>query len=304
MAGVIPASEPSWIGPFTGLSPRLFRKLVTVLRREGADANRRGRPWSLPLEDRALLVATYWRTNLITADAGGSNGYRTRAWKLHLARLAAETGLVITVCHLPPGTSKWNKIEHRLFSHITMNWRGRPLTSHEVILESIAATRTGLRVKAELDTHTNPTGIGVGDAEMAALPLTRHTFHGEWNYALHPQPTPAVPAARSSRPPTPPWSPALLSDPELTGLAPHQLQHLIDDRPCTWCGRLLPRDTRFFSRDALGFQGLRARCRECCAAIERERYARTSADVLERKRQARIERAEMFFRDSPQWNAA
>lgn len=200
MAGVIPASEPSWIGPFTGLSPRLFRKLVTVLRREGADANRRGRPWSLPLEDRALLVATYWRTNLITADGGGSNGYRTRAWKLHLARLAAETGLVITVCHLPPGTSKWNKIEHRLFSHITMNWRGRPLISHEVTLESIAATttRTGLRVKAELDTHTYPTGIGVGDAEMAALPLTRHTFHGEWNYALHPQPTPAVPAARSS----------------------------------------------------------------------------------------------------------
>ncbi|MFH9742648.1 ISAzo13 family transposase [Streptomyces roseolus] len=166
---------------------------------------------------------------LITADAGGSNGYRTRAWKLHLARLAAETGLVITVCHLPPGTSKWNKIEHRLFSHITMNWRGRPLTSHEVILESIAATttRTGLRVKAELDTHTYPTGLGVGDAEMAALPLTRHTFHGEWNYTLHPQPTPAVPAARNGRPPTPRWSPALLSDPELTGLAPHQLQHLI-----------------------------------------------------------------------------
>ncbi|MEF9880857.1 ISAzo13 family transposase [Streptomyces sp. P9-A4] len=166
---------------------------------------------------------------LITADAGGSNGYRTRAWKLHLARLAAETGLVITVCHLPPGTSKWNKIEHRLFSHITMNWRGRPLTSHEVILESIAATttRTGLRVKAELDTNTYPTGVGVGDAEMAALPLTRHTFHGEWNYALHPQPSLAVPAARNGRPPTPPWHSALLSDPELTGLTPHQLQNLI-----------------------------------------------------------------------------
>jgi hypothetical protein len=166
---------------------------------------------------------------LITADAGGSNGYRTRAWKLHLARLAAETGLVITVCHLPPGTSKWNKIEHRLFSHITINWRGRPLTSHEVILESIAATttRTGLRVKAELDTNTYPTGIGVGDAEMAALPLTRHTFHGEWNYALHPQPSPVIPAARSGRPPTSQWHPALLSDPALTGLAPHQLQHLI-----------------------------------------------------------------------------
>ncbi|MFE4054197.1 ISAzo13 family transposase [Streptomyces sp. YIM B13518] len=167
---------------------------------------------------------------LITADAGGSNGYRTRAWKLHLARLAAETGLTITVCHLPPGTSKWNKIEHRLFPHITMNWRGRPLTSHEVILGSIAATttRTGLRVQARLDTNTYPTGIGVGDAEMAALPLTRHAFHGEWNYALHPQPTPAIPAARSSRPPEPQWDPAMLSDPALTGLAPHQLQHLTE----------------------------------------------------------------------------
>ncbi|MFI7182125.1 ISAzo13 family transposase [Streptomyces anthocyanicus] len=166
---------------------------------------------------------------LITADAGGSNGYRTRAWKLHLARLAAETGLTITVCHLPPGTSKWNKIEHRLFSHITMNWRGRPLTSHEVILESIAATttRTGLQVKAELDTNTYPTGIGVGDAEMAALPLTRHAFHGDWNYALHPQPSPAVPAPRSGGLPASQWDPALLSDPALTGLTSHQLQQLI-----------------------------------------------------------------------------
>ncbi|ADI12725.1 transposase [Streptomyces bingchenggensis BCW-1] len=123
---------------------------------------------------------------LITADAGGSNGYRTRAWKLELARLAAETGLTTTVCHLPPGTSKWNKIEHRLFSHITMNWRGHPLTSHEVIVESIAATttRTGLRVRAQLDTNTYPTGVAISDAEMAALPLTRHAFHGDWNYAL------------------------------------------------------------------------------------------------------------------------
>jgi hypothetical protein len=166
---------------------------------------------------------------LITADAGGSNGYRTRAWKLHLARLAAETGMTITICHLPPGTSKWNKIEHRLFSHITMNWRGRPLTSHEVILESLAATttRTGLQVKAELDTNTYPTGIGVGDAEMAALPLTRHAFHGDWNYALHPQPSPAVPAPRSNGLPAPQWDPALLSDPALTGLTSHQLQQLI-----------------------------------------------------------------------------
>ncbi|MFI9600286.1 ISAzo13 family transposase [Streptomyces sp. NPDC052043] len=166
---------------------------------------------------------------LITADAGGSNGYRTRAWKLHLARLAAETGLTITVCHLPPGTSKWNKIEHRLFSHITRNWRGRPLTSHEVILESIAATttRTGLRVKAELDTNTYPTGVSVDDAEMAALPLTRHAFHGDWNYALHPRPVPAVAEPHTSQTPVTQWGRALLSTPTLTGMSGHQLDRLI-----------------------------------------------------------------------------
>ncbi|MGW0886187.1 ISAzo13 family transposase, partial [Streptomyces sp. NPDC002671] len=165
---------------------------------------------------------------LITADAGGSNGYRTRAWKLELARFAAETGLTITVCHLPPGTSKWNKIEHRLFSHITMNWRGRPLTSHEVIVQSIAATttRTGLRVMAELDTNTYPTGVAIDDAEMAALPLTRHIFHGDWNYALHPQPCPAVPAAGPSQPPAPKWDQTLLSDPALTGMTRQQLNDL------------------------------------------------------------------------------
>jgi hypothetical protein len=165
---------------------------------------------------------------LITADAGGSNGYRTRAWKLELARLAAETGLTITVCHLPPGTSKWNKIEHRLFSHITMNWRGRPLTSHEVIVHSIAATttRTGLSVSAALDTNTYPTGVRIGDAEMAALLLTRHAFHGEWNYALHPQPCPAVPAPRAPQEPAPRWDQALLSDPALTGMSRQQLDAL------------------------------------------------------------------------------
>jgi hypothetical protein len=125
---------------------------------------------------------------LITADAGGSNGYRSRTWKTELAALSAETGLAITVCHLPPGTSKWNKIEHRLFCHITMNWRGRPLTSHEVILQSIAATTTGtgLSVHAQLDTGEYPTGIQISDARMAALPIARHTFHGDWNYTLHP----------------------------------------------------------------------------------------------------------------------
>jgi len=165
---------------------------------------------------------------LITADAGGSNGYRTRAWKLELARLAAETGLTITVCHLPPGTSKWNKIEHRLFSHITMNWRGRPLTSHEVIVQSIAATttRTGLRVSAALDTNIYPTGVRIGEAEMAALPLTRHAFHGDWNYALHPQPRPAVPMARAPQTPAPRWDQVLLSDPALTGMSRQQLDSL------------------------------------------------------------------------------
>jgi DDE family transposase len=125
---------------------------------------------------------------LITADGGGSNGYRLRAWKSELASFAAETGLDVTVCHLPPGTSKWNKIEHRLFSAIAMNWRGHPLTSHEVVLDLIGSTttRTGLSVHAERDTGVYPTGLKISDAEMAALPLTRHKFHGEWNYTLHP----------------------------------------------------------------------------------------------------------------------
>ena len=129
---------------------------------------------------------------LITADGGGSNGYRTRLWKTELAALAADTGLQITVCHLPPGTSKWNKIEHRLFSHISMNWRGRPLTSHDVIVASIAATttRTGLSVHAELDTTAYPTGVKIPDAQMNALrdtgTLRRHDWHPEWNYTLNP----------------------------------------------------------------------------------------------------------------------
>lgn len=129
---------------------------------------------------------------LITADGGGSNGYRTRLWKTELAALATDTGLTITVCHLPPGTSKWNKIEHRLFSHISMNWRGRPLTSHEVIVNSIAATttRTGLTVHAELDTDTYPTGVKIPDTQMKTLHdsgvLQRHNWHPEWNYSLNP----------------------------------------------------------------------------------------------------------------------
>jgi len=132
---------------------------------------------------------------LITADGGGSNGSRTRLWKTELADLATELGLTITVCHLPPGTSKWNKIEHRLFSHISMNWRGRPLTSHEVVVQTIAATttRTGLTVHAELDTGSYPTGIKIPDSTMLALAesgaLTRHAWHPDWNYTLAPTPT-------------------------------------------------------------------------------------------------------------------
>jgi hypothetical protein len=128
---------------------------------------------------------------LICADGGGSNGYRTRLWKTELAALAAGTGLQITVCHFPPGTSKWNKIEHRLFSQISMNWRGRPLTSHEVIVQTIAATttRTGLTVSAELDPGQYPKGIKISDRQMKDLEqqaLRHHQFHGEWNYDLIP----------------------------------------------------------------------------------------------------------------------
>jgi hypothetical protein len=124
---------------------------------------------------------------LVTADAGGSNGYRLRAWKVELAKLAAETGLDITVAHFPPGTSKWNKIEHRLFSFISINWRGRPLTDYQVIIETIAATttKTGLTVEAVLDPGTYPTGVKVSNAQMKAVPLTRQAFHGEWNYTVH-----------------------------------------------------------------------------------------------------------------------
>jgi hypothetical protein len=127
---------------------------------------------------------------LICADAGGSNGYRIRAWKVELAKLAKETGLEVTVAHFPPGTSKWNKIEHRLFSFITMNWRGRPLTSYRVIVQLIANTTTkkGLKVNAALDEGHYPTGVKISNEELAAVPLTRDTFHGDWNYTVHPQP--------------------------------------------------------------------------------------------------------------------
>ncbi len=122
------------------------------------------------------------------AKIGGSNGYRVRLWKVELQQFATETGLTVTVCHLPPGTSKCNKIEHRLFAHISMNWRGRPLVSHEVVVNLIGATTTreGLQVQAERDTAAYPTKIKVSDADLAAVHLTPHAFHGEWNYTIAP----------------------------------------------------------------------------------------------------------------------
>jgi transposase len=126
---------------------------------------------------------------MITADGGGSNGHRVRLWKVELQTLANALGLSITVCHLPPGTSKWNKIEHRLFSFITLNWRGKPLRSFKTIVQLIAATTTttGLTVRAELDKNKYPKGVKTSDAQLAAVNLTRHEFHGDWNYTITPQ---------------------------------------------------------------------------------------------------------------------
>jgi transposase len=154
----------------------------------------------------AFAVATlrsWWQTTgrvrypdahrlLICADSGGSNGSRVRAWKVELAKFAADTGLSVTVCHLPPGTSKWNKIEHRLFSQITLNWRGRPLRSHQVIIELIrnTTTATGLTVQCVLDTGQYPTGLRYTKKDVDTLPMTRHDFHGEWNYTINPPDTP------------------------------------------------------------------------------------------------------------------
>ena len=125
---------------------------------------------------------------LITADGGGSNASRSRLWKVELQRLANQTGLELRICHLPPGTSKWNKIEHRLFSYITQNWRGKPLVSYEVIVQLIAATTTksGLEVRCERDDATYETGRKVSDEELAAVNLHRDAFHGDWNYRIRP----------------------------------------------------------------------------------------------------------------------
>jgi len=147
----------------------------------------------------AEAIARWWRKMgrkrfpkarqlLITADGGGSNGSRCRLWKVALQQLADRIGLDLSVCHFPPGTSKWNKIEHRLFCHITQNWRGKPLVSHQVIVNLIAATttRTGLRVRAELDTQHYPVGIKVSDEQLAQVRIKKNDFHGEWNYDIIP----------------------------------------------------------------------------------------------------------------------
>ena len=143
------------------------------------------RRWWYSMGQQAYPTATKL---LVTADSGGSNGYRLRLWKYELARLAAETGVKITVCHLPPGTSKWNKIEHRLFCQITMNWRGQPLVSHESVVRLISATKTkhGLEVRAEHDQQSYPTGQKVPDEIFATLPVNGHKFHGDWNYSITP----------------------------------------------------------------------------------------------------------------------
>lgn len=139
---------------------------------------------------RAMGKRSYARARrlMVTADGGGSNGHRVRLWKVELQQLADELKVPITVCHLPPGTSKWNKVEHRLFSFITMNWRGKPLRSYRTIVQLIAATTTdtGLKVRALLDEAQYPKGVKVTDAQLAAVNLTPHSFHGDWNYTISP----------------------------------------------------------------------------------------------------------------------
>jgi transposase len=179
---------------------------------------------------------------LICCDAGGSNGWRNRAWKAGLADLAAQTGLQITVCHFPPGTSKWNKIEHRLFSQITLNWRGRPLTSYDVIVNTIAATTTatGLAVTAVLDGNSYPTGTQISDEQMRDLEtraLTRHRFHGDWNYALHPAPA-APPGPATPPPPAGPDPAALAALTAITGLTAAGLDHLAAALAIPWHAQL------------------------------------------------------------------
>jgi hypothetical protein len=196
-----PAGEPERVNVHDFIDPELGKAIPYGVYDIGANAG-----WvsvGTDHETAAFAVNTlrsWWNTIgkdaypdatrlLITADSGGANGNRRRAWKTELAALAAGTGLQISVCHLPPGTSKWNKIEHRLFSQITMNWRGRPLETHQTIINLISATTTttGLTVTAQLDTSAYPTGITISDRQMKDLPITRDSWHGDWNYTLHPE---------------------------------------------------------------------------------------------------------------------
>ena len=202
------------------------------------------------------LAYPHARDLLITCDAGGANGWRNRAWKAGLARLARDTGLRVSVCHFPPGTSKWNRIEHRLFSQITLAWRGRPLTSHDVIINTIGAvsTATGLAATAVLDEGAYPTGTEISDEQMHELEdraLARHGFHGEWNYTLLPVWRPAPPpgpqpstqqstqrstrrataaAARAALAPVV----AALADPQLTGRSRDQFAALAAELELPW----------------------------------------------------------------------
>jgi hypothetical protein len=177
---------------------------------------------------------------LVTCDAGGSNGWQNRGWKKGLARFAQDAGLQVTVCHFPPGTSKWNKVEHRLFSQVSHAWRGRPLTSYEVIIQTISAitTRTGLTVTAALDPAPCPPGQKVSDEEISDIEercLTRHTFHGEWNYSLVPVPRPAPQPAPQPAPPG--WPRAALSHPALTGMTPASIDALAAALETPWAAR-------------------------------------------------------------------
>ena len=134
--------------------------------------------------------SSYPETNslLITADAGGSNGPRVRLWKWELQKFANQTGLSLAVCHFPPGTSKWNKIEHRLFSHVAMSWRGKPLVSLAAIVSLIGSTTTtsGLRIRSEIDHGSYPLGVAITEDQMAKVTFQPHRFHGDWNYTIHP----------------------------------------------------------------------------------------------------------------------
>lgn len=182
-------------------------------------------------EKRGKYVYPRAKRLLITADSGGSNSPRYRLWKSELAALAEEAGLAITDCHFPPGTSKWNKVEHRLFSHITMNWRGRPLTSHEVVIKTIESTRTrsGLRVEAELDTGAYPIGITVSREYLDSLPIQPHETRGSWNYTIQPHGRCTAAQKGGSGPRViPPEVLEMLSHPTLTGMSRADLHRLIE----------------------------------------------------------------------------